>query len=219
MSFRVTRVSITDALRCCKLWHYTKTMPTAGATCYGVTEDGKPIGVVVYGMGANSMIHRPFGIMRHEAAELTRVALCRHKTPVSQIIAVTLRLLRKDCPSLRIVISYADTAQGHTGGIYKAGNWSYLGESVSSVPVIAGKPRHKRTISSKNPNGYTSSDWAVQKPKHKYAIGLDQDMKMLLQSMSKPYPCAQSIVSDAGTIHVQEGGATPTCALNVSEAV
>ena len=219
MSFLVTRIRNTEAAKCCRLWHYSKTIPGGSLLSYGVVEDGQPIGAVIYGGGANSNIHKPFGLARHEVVELVRVALRGHKAPVSQIIAVTLRMLHKDCPSIRLVVSYADTAQGHHGGIYKAGGWSYLGESASSRPVVNGRPMHKRTMSSRSPNGYKSDHWVNEKPKHKYAMGMDAETKKMLDAMSKPYPRAQSIDSDVVTIQVTEGGATPTCALTELVAV
>jgi hypothetical protein len=58
---------------------------------------------------------------------LTRIALTNHKAPVSRIMAITLRKLKKHAKGLKLVVSYADFNQGHHGGIYQATNWIYVG--------------------------------------------------------------------------------------------
>ena len=70
----------------------------------------------------------PFGLESTEACELVRVALApgRHH-PTSQCLAQSLKLLRRQSPGLRLVVSYADTKEGHLGIIYQATNWLFLG--------------------------------------------------------------------------------------------
>jgi hypothetical protein len=75
--------------------------------------------------------------------ELTRLALSDElpKNSESRVIAISLRLLRKLRPSLRGIITYADTAYGHTGIIYQASNFKYQGLTAPKTDLfIGGKP-------------------------------------------------------------------------------
>ena len=97
-------------------WHYSGSLPVGKSVKVGAWEDGKFIGVVIFAYGANNNIGKPYGLQQVECCELVRVALANHKTAVSKIVAIALRFLKKHSPGVRLVVSYADTAQGHHGG-------------------------------------------------------------------------------------------------------
>ena len=134
-------------------WHYSKAMPAGKLVKYGVWEDKKYIGVVLFGRGANHSSAHYYGLKITECCELVRVALKEHITPTTKIVAIALRLLHKDNPGIRLVFSYADkTNQGHKGIIYHAGNWEYLGERTAGKGahwLIDGKLVHNRTINAR----------------------------------------------------------------------
>ena len=97
-------------------WHYSRRMPATiqKPVKLGVWEDGCFIGAVVFGCGASSTLGAQFGVEKQHVAELVRVALqIRHATPVSQIVATALRMLKSQSPNLRLVISFADPFQNH----------------------------------------------------------------------------------------------------------
>ena len=191
-------------------WHYSKSMPRGKLAMFGVWEHGRFVGAVIYAHGANFRIGQPFGMQQTEVIELVRVALNRHETPVSRIISITLRMLKKACPGLRVIVSYADTAQGHTGQIYKAGTWVYMG-SFSANHVLNGDGVvHKRSVFNKR--GTTSgSGWVKAKPKHKFAYPLDKQAASILSLLR-----VTSIGSDAPGDQPGEGGASPTVTLQTS---
>lgn len=184
----------------CERWHYTGTMPNAGVKI-GVWEHGQFVGVILFGIGAGrSTDGRKYGLSRaNEVAELVRVALKPgHKAPVSRCVAVAIRMLRKQSPNLRLLISFADTAQGHHGGIYQAGGWTYAGTtSTDRTYIIHGKPKHPKTIHS---NGWRQNEeWLRQHvdpkarcettpPKHRYLMPLDEEMRRVVAPMAQPYP-------------------------------
>lgn len=214
-------------------WHYSRSLPTPPLVRVGVWEDSKYIGVVLFSRGANNNIGKAFGLASTEIAELTRVALASHKTPVSRIIRIAIAFLRKSSPSLRMIISYADPSQSHHGGIYQAGNWTYLGQSPSSVEYIApdGKQWHGRMVSASGRKlvyGQMRSVWRhdqctpVTVPgKHKYAMPLDDAMREQIAPLAKPYPKrrAEGVASDTPGIQPGEGGAVPTSALHETHTV
>jgi hypothetical protein len=206
-------------------WHYTRSMPGGKRAQLGVWEDGRFVGALVYGSGATPMLHRPFALGPDEVCELVRVALGPHTTPVSRVLAVATRLLRQAMPGLRLVVSFADTAQGHHGGIYQAAGWAYLGPVTHHTYIVGGQAVHPRTLYSRLGPGGQSVTWlrahldpqarrVRTPPKHKYALTLDPSLRPLLEQMRRPYPPrAGGVAASTGGHRPPGGGATPTPAL------
>lgn len=195
-------------------WHYSESMPAGKLVKVGAWENGKFIGVVLFGRGANNNIGKPYGLQQTAACELVRIALTKHITPVSKIAAIAIRFLKANSPGLRLIISYADPLQGHHGGIYQAGNWIYCGTSQAQQEVMHnGKIMHKRTANSL----FGTIKGMKKSPimwKHKYLMPLDNEMRKQILPLSKPYPKrASSETSDTSAFHAGKGGATPTDAL------
>lgn len=176
-------------------WHYSKAMPAGKLVKFGVWEDKKFIGAVIFGRGTNRHIGSQYDLNQFEVCELVRVALTNHKTPVSQIVAESLRLLKETNKGLRLVISYADPEQGHSGRIYKAGNWIYVG-APSSMPyfIINGKKTHSRTarVDGRNLDWYKQNvDPEAKKvqplPKFKFIFPLDKQLRRKVAKLGLPY--------------------------------
>lgn len=212
-------------------WHYSQSLPTPPLVKVGVWEDDRYIGCVLFSRGANNNIGKSYGLRSTEVAELTRVALDKHISPVSRIVAVAIRFLRTQSDGLRLIVSYADPSHGHVGGIYQAGGWMYVGQSPSSVEYIApdGKQWHGRMVSATGRQRVYGVERAVWRHdqcrpvtvpgKYKYLMPLDQAMRAQIAPLAKPYPKrAGSIDSDATAYHADQGGATPTPALQRSAA-
>jgi hypothetical protein len=183
----------------CTNWHYSRNVPNGKLARFGVWEDGAFIGAIVYGRGSAIHIGRPFGLAQNEVAELARIALKEHRSFVSQAIAASLRLLQGHNPGLRLVVSFADSAQGHNGAIYQATNWVYLGESNKGVYRINGELVHPRTCHHRYGTGGQSIPWLRANidpaaelvflgAKHKYAMPLDREMKRTIALLAQPYP-------------------------------
>lgn len=181
-------------------WHYSRAMPCGKCAFYGVWEAGRFVGAIIYGYGGTPVLGRPYGLEQTECVELVRVALRDHATPVSQIVAATLRELHRTNPGLRLVVSFADPGEGHHGGIYQAGNWTYTGPMVDKQYfVVRGQVMHPRSVAGRrwrqslpwlrahvDPNAST-----VSKPgKHRYVMPLDKAMRRKVAKLAKPYPHA-----------------------------
>jgi hypothetical protein len=87
-------------------WHYSESMPAGKLVKVGAWENGKFIGVVLFGRGANNNIGKPYKLDQTAACELVRIALTNHITPVSKIAAIAIRFLKVNSPGLRLIISY-----------------------------------------------------------------------------------------------------------------
>lgn len=208
-------------------WHYAHNMQAGKSARLGVWEDGKFIGAVVFTMGSGGATKWAprVGLLQTEMAELARVALRHtHRTPVSRVVAIAVRMLRKQSPGLRLLVSYADPAQGHHGGIYQAAGWIYAGKSTASPEWLTpdGRQVHTRALAVtqfgvKRSTGLRTSDCQrVARPaKHKYFLALDEEVRQRILPLSKPYPkCVGSETADTAAHPAAEGGSTPTPTLH-----
>lgn len=224
MSLKLESCSYEAAKWAVEHFHYSRRMPRSKLARFGVWEDGKFIGVVLYGYGATPTTAKHWSLKQVEIVELVRVALSRHIIPTSKIVSVSLRLLRRSCPGIRMVYSYADTKEGHIGTIYQASGWTYDGVSDGSSGyfLINGRIFHARTIIS---TGRSAIAYLKEKcdpnakpvrmpPKHRYLWFFDQSLREKFDQML-PYPKrATSETGDTSPLYQgEEGGSTPTVAL------
>jgi hypothetical protein len=199
----------------CERWHYSKCLPGADLVCCGVWEEERFIGVIIFSRGATPEIGKPYKLLQNEVCELTRIALTKHKSYVSKMIKHAIKLLKKRCPKCKLIVSFADSTQGHYGGIYQAGNWLYLGESKTHCFVVHNKKIHPKSLHSKFGTGGQSVKWLRENVdrkarreqniiKYRYVMPLTDDLRRELESKALDYPS-------------REGGAVPTSTLHFEE--
>jgi hypothetical protein len=210
-------------------WHYSRSLPSASIKI-GAWELGKFIGVVIFGRGAASEIGSPYGLPQTQICELVRVALCQHKIQTTRIISQSLKLLKKSNPGLRLVVSFADTEQGHHGGIYQGGGWIFVGSKEYHAYRVHGRIVHPKTLHSKYGKGGQSVSWlrsnidpkaerVIGSIKHKYLMPLDTAMREKILPLARRYPKrAGSDTTDTAPFQGAEGGSIPTPALHFSTA-
>lgn len=167
-------------------------------------EDNEFKGVIVYGLGASPQIGKPYNLKQGQICELVRVALKTHTNPVSQMLALTFKELKKVSKELKLIVSYADMAENHHGGIYQATNWIYEGIKTQGEVcsfVINGKKTHLKTVSDQLSRKGLAATFSnirkhidpkaekiIAKGKHKYLMPLNKNLKKELQKLHKPYP-------------------------------
>jgi hypothetical protein len=209
----------------CRAYHYSRCLPAGRALFYGVWQDGPHTGCVVVSRGACANIGRPFGLRQDQVAEVTRIALRPgHVAPVSQVLAVVVRLLRRSNPGLELLISYADQRQGHHGGVYQGAGWVYLGETGREATLLLhGRETHARTVSSRFGTRdvqwlRTNVDPQVRRidcpPKHKYALGLTPSMRVRLAALARPYPRRERKADSGRPVPNGRDGASPIRSLH-----
>jgi len=76
-------------------WHYSKRLPTGKMVKVGVWENSEYIGCVLFARGSNNNIGSPYGLKAVECCELVRIALRKHLTSVSRIVAIAIKFLKK----------------------------------------------------------------------------------------------------------------------------
>jgi hypothetical protein len=127
----IREVTRTTAIRWVTEWHYTRRMPNGSAIAYGAFAPDL-IAVVMLSIPTN-----PHGVASRLGLsgwpgnrEICRVVAHPDapKNTASRAIAACCRVWRGR--GWRWVFSYADTGQGHHGGIYQALNAIYVGTSA-----------------------------------------------------------------------------------------
>lgn len=226
---RVVPSTFKAAQYACKHFHYSGTLPTNGFS-YGIFNDENEwCGIITFGWGVASNMAAPFNLLQGEVLELMRVALNGKQKATSECVARALKILKKDFPLIKIVVSYADRDQNHVGTIYQATNWIYLGLNNAgsrSAIVINGKKTHIRTINGKK--GWSSNiEWIRQnidknampfitKGKHKYIFVYDKNLRAIWEKKGISYPkkpCGNSSTAEQPSNLTDDGGATPTLPL------
>jgi hypothetical protein len=190
--------------------HYAKRIPQI-MYAFGLYDENQLIGVVTYGIPASPALC--MGICGKEWAdkvlELNRLCLQDNsKNQSSFLVSNSIKLL----PKPTIVVSYADTGQGHVGYVYQATNFLYTGLSANRVDwTVKGlEHKHSKTLS----DGMTLESikekygddfyYTERSRKHRYIFFHgDKRQKKLLNSLLKykveNYPKGDSKKYDSGS--------------------
>ena len=190
--------------------HYAKRIPQI-MYAFGLYDDEHLVGVVTYGIPASPSLC--MGICGKEwsdkVLELNRLCLQDNtKNQSSFLVSNSIKLL----PKPTIVVSYADTGQGHVGYVYQATNFLYTGLSANRVDwTVKGlEHKHSKTLS----DGMTLESikekygddfyYAERSRKHRYIYfhGTKQHKKLLkslLKYNIEPYPKGDSKKYDSGS--------------------
>jgi len=224
-TLRIDWCSYVAAKYAVKRWHYSRSLPCSKTARLGVWEDDKFIGAVVFAWGANRHLAGEYKLKMIECAELCRVALSKHSTPVSRILSIGVKMLKREMPGIRLIISYADLNHGHFGKIYQASSWIFVGETGNEAGIVLnGKLTHRRTINSKY--GTSDIEWLHEnvdscarrvegKAKYKYLLPLDDEIADRVRMLAKAYPTNAPQVTPVTRlgVHPGEGRAARTVAL------
>jgi hypothetical protein len=193
--------------------HYAKRMcPISFA--FGLYENEQLIGVVTYGMPSSSSLRS--GICGTEysemVVELNRLCCDNRPNCASFLVGRSLRML----PKPLIVVSYADTEQGHVGYVYQATNFIYTGLSAKRTDwKIKGMEHlHGQTIADISRGQENRAAWMREKfgddfylkdrsRKHRYIffLGGKKQKQSMLEALNykiELYPKGESMRYDSG---------------------
>jgi len=100
----------------------------------------KLIGVVLYGHPVGFRVVKSISeeLENDDVLELKRLWIedGYGKNIESYVISQTLKMLKKDSPQTKVVISYADRNEKHKGIIYRASNWLYQGFEIGRLDAF-----------------------------------------------------------------------------------
>ena len=178
-------------------WHYSKNVN--GLTIsqiFGLFYEKNLIGAMIYGSLAMANTWKKYAKEESKVVELKRLC-CIDKTPKnteSYFIGKTLRWLKQNT-DIEVIVSFADQHYGHSGTIYKASNFEYLGETGSArVLMVDGREMHTRSLNQTlRPYGrelkrrYEDGDSNIffkkRKPKHIFTYYLDKRIKRQIKKL------------------------------------
>ena len=208
----------------CENWHYSKCVPIGKLVKIGAWENGKYIGCVIFSRGTAKFLGAKYNLKQDECVELTRVALTNHETPVSRILTIAIKFLKKSNAGIRLIVSFAAQSENHHGGIYQATNWIYAGETNPNTDAIyKGRRIPNRVIGKIAQDLNMKESELVTKgilsdvrkiPKHRYLFALDKEIAKRIENLAQPYP-KRVKQAMAGDQLAQRQGSTDPHAPNV----
>ena len=152
LHFTVTTLRHTDAKLFIETWHYSHKLPTGKNIFFGCWLNGALYAAANYGIGVNPyqakflQAHTGAILSNNTLIELKR--LCRsdpkQNLPLTKFLSICHRLLRK--MGYKAVLSFSDPAFKHSGGLYKAANFKWIGKTNCEWHLVDkdGTPRHRR---------------------------------------------------------------------------
>ena len=130
--WRVDTIPMADALRLVEAHHYSKGGALTSVYRHGLIhkETGRVFGVALWMPPTKAAAQCNYTGDFREVLTLSRLAIATEvpNNACSFLLGASERLIRK-IGKYKFLLTYADTWQGHTGAIYKATNWDYLGET------------------------------------------------------------------------------------------
>lgn len=192
----------------CKEWlmykHYAKRMCSI-SYCFGLFDENNIlIGVCTFGSPpSRALCIGVCGVENaHKVNELNRLCVNDglERNVLSYFVASCLKLLPNDL----IIVSYADTSQGHNGYIYQATNWIYTGLSAKRTERydINYPNKHSKSVTENKNNNYQDLAIRERPQKHRYIFftGNKKQIKILklkLKYKEQPYPKGENKRYDA----------------------
>ena len=107
--------------------HYLGKWPGVTTALVALCRRDVPVGCIVFALPPRETSQRYGG----ETWELARLWVddSEPRNTESWFLSRTVKLIRRLCPTVRFLVSYADPSVGHQGTIYKAANWRYDGRT------------------------------------------------------------------------------------------
>ena len=198
--YSISKIKSEDAYRLILDVHYAHRIPSI-SHAFGLFNDGALVGVVTYGTSPSTTLAK--GVCGPEWAgrviELNRLVLLNNQQhEASRLVGASLQMLPK--PS--VVVSFADTKQGHEGVVYQATNFLYTGLSAKFLdPRVRGlEHQHHATYAHGLTNAQVVEKYGAdnvyfeeRSRKHRYVffVGTKYDkrrMRLALKYSVLPYP-------------------------------
>ena len=187
---RLEKASYKAVKYACLKFHYAKTVPITNISYSVFNNKNEWCGVICYGLGACVNLGKKYGTVSGQFLELTRMSLNGKQESTSKAMAISIKLIKKHKPLVKILISYADKGQKHLGIIYQATNWMFVDESKSSGFEVfyKGKWVHDRGPNTLPKKQREKLEYRKKSGKYKYIYPLTKELKERCLELKKPYP-------------------------------
>tara|TARA_B100000214_G_scaffold363477_1_gene329025 strand:+ start:2626 stop:3255 length:630 start_codon:yes stop_codon:yes gene_type:complete len=149
------------------------------------------IGAMLYAMPSMPATAAKYNPINPSKCMELRRLVCIDDTPKnteSYFIGKTFKWLKQNT-DVEVIVSFADQHYGHSGVIYKATNFEYIGETASArILMVDGKEYHSRSLNQtarpygrelkrRYDNGDENIFFTSRKPKHIYVYYLNKKIK------------------------------------------
>jgi hypothetical protein len=173
----------------CLNFHYAKAVPTYSIGYSVFNDNNEWCGVVLFGGGASVNMPTKFNLKNGQYLELNRMALNGKQSSTSKVLSLAIRLIKKECPTVELLFSYADKGQNHSGIIYQATNWIYIEniESSGTEYYLNGVWKHDRGRYNWNID-FKTLPKRKKAGKHKYVFPLNKKLIDICNKIKIPYP-------------------------------
>lgn len=204
----VRLVPVKEIRRAIVSGHYSGVMPDATQEAFAAYWNEVVVAAVAYGPGGNSKTFNAVveGFDSSNARELIRLWVHPDapKNTASFVVSKSLRMLPEQ---VGLVVSFADSGQGHAGYVYQSLNFYYCGMSGEGVRYVDSSgvevtARLANVYRMRNPDKFAEMSlteirnalgWTPVKSysKHRYCIGVGKQKKSVSRQLSirsLPYP-------------------------------
>jgi len=204
----VRLVPVKEIRRAIVSGHYSGVMPDATQEAFAAYWNEVVVAAVAYGPGGNSKTFNAVveGFDSSNARELIRLWVHPDapKNTASFVVSRSLKMLPEQ---VGLVVSFADSGQGHAGYVYQSLNFYYCGMSGEGVRYLDGSgvevtARLANVYRMRNPDKFgemslteirNALGWTPIKShsKHRYCIGVGKSKKAVSRQLSVkalPYP-------------------------------
>lgn len=148
--YHIERLDCETAKRYIREHHYSHGSHNAPSPCYGLFNGIYLIGVLMFAVPCSENVRRSVFGKGYEdyVLELHRLHILdgTPKNTESWFVSRCLKMLRKDHPQTKAVISFSDISEGHHGTIYRACSFYQCGSTGSAIFYRdqLGRLRHPR---------------------------------------------------------------------------
>lgn len=112
-----------------KRFHYSGKVTQNSQLNFGIFKNNKLLGAAQFGPSIDKRrMGQSLGVGMNEVIELNRLAISDElgKNTESRTLAVCIRLIKKNYPHLKCIVSFADACQCGDGAIYRAAGFKLL---------------------------------------------------------------------------------------------
>lgn len=179
--WEVRDISVKDAIPLVERYHYARGGSNTGVYSHGLYRKGSQqlMGVAWWLPPTRVACESVNKLKWKQVLSLTRMVMAPGvpKNAASFLLARSIREIRRDKRFVSLV-TYADESQGHTGGVYRASNWIYVGRTgpyprwldPENGRQVAPKATTNRTKAQMESLGYVKQGSFY---KHKFVLHLD----------------------------------------------
>jgi hypothetical protein len=157
-SYTIKEIDKPTALEMVQKYHYSNALPSINKHFIGFYLEDELVGVVTLGWGTRPLhtIKCLFpSLESKDYYEIGRMCMTEEmpRNSESQMIAHLVKWVRRNCPEVKVLFTWADGMMGKPGYVYQASNFLYAGHIVTDFYLKDGvkiHPRQTRKIFSPN---------------------------------------------------------------------